>query len=268
MEKINTTIDATDISVNGKTIQASAIDTEIQYHPSKTRREAMIKAAETLIIGELLVQKAVEKGLLEDTNSDIINTRQDSIDALLDAEVDIPKASNEECQRYFEANQEKFITPPLIEANHILLAADPKDIELRGQMQVLAKKLIDALKDDPKQFVSLASQHSACSSKDLGGSLGQISYGQTVSEFERQVFAAGTGLMTTPVESRFGYHIVDIKRKIEGKPLSFDMVREKIQKYLNDKVQRKSVAQYLNRIVSEADIKGYQFNIDTSSIMQ
>ncbi len=260
--------DTPEIIVNGYIISPSDIDTEMQYHPAPTRRQAMIKAAESLIIGELLVQKAEEKGLSKNIDIDMINEQPALIDSLLDQEVEVPKATEEECLRYFEANTEKFTTSPLIEANHILLAADPKDLEQRTQMRELAENLIKQLSNVPEQFATLAKQYSVCSSRDVGGSLGQLSYGQTVSEFERQVFAADTGLMATPVESRFGYHVVFIAHKVEGKPLDFDVVKEKIKTYLNDKVQRKAISQYLNRIVSEATIEGYEFDIGLSSTMQ
>jgi len=257
-----------DIIVNGSVIPASAIDTEVQYHPAETRRQAMIKAAETLIIGELLAQKAVEKGVLSEKNSSITDEQPALIDTLLDQEASTPNATEQECLRYFEANPEKFKTAPLIEASHILLPAEPKDLEHRAETKQLAESLIEQVQSQTASFHDLAKEFSACSSKEVGGSLGQLSYGQTVSEFERQVFAADTGLMETPVESRFGYHVVLIARKVDGKPLSFEMVKEKIQTYLNDKVKRKAISQYLNLLVQEAKIEGYQFDIDASPLMQ
>jgi peptidyl-prolyl cis-trans isomerase C len=257
-----------DIIVNGSVIPASAIDTEVQYHPAETRRQAMIKAAETLIIGELLAQKAVEKGVLSEKNSSITDEQPALIDTLLDQEASTPNATEQECLRYFEANPEKFKTAPLIEASHILLPAEPKDLEHRAETKQLAESLIEQVQSQTASFHDLAKEFSACSSKEVGGSLGQLSYGQTVSEFERQVFAADTGLMETPVESRFGYHVVLIARKVDGKPLSFEMVKEKIQTYLNDKVKRKAISQYLNLLVQEAKIEGYQFDIESSLLMQ
>ncbi|MFT6268089.1 MAG: peptidyl-prolyl cis-trans isomerase C [Alphaproteobacteria bacterium] len=46
------------------------------------------------------------------------------------------------------------------------------------------------------------------------------------------------------------------------------MVEDKIIKYLNDKVHRKAISQYLHRLVSEADINGFAFKIDESTLMQ
>ena len=257
-----------EITVNGHVIPASAIDTEVQYHPAENRRKAMIHAAEALIIGEILVQKAAEKGLCDSIDRNIVDQQPALIDSLIDLEIDIPVATEQECQRYFAVNTDKFTSSPLIEASHILLVAEPKDVEQRAQMQALALTLIEKLQNQESTFAQLAKAYSKCPSKEVGGSLGQLSNGQTVSEFERQVFASDIGLMSTPVESRYGFHIVFIARKVAGKPLSYDLVKDKIGTYLNDKVQRKAISQYLHRIVGEADIQGFHFDVDTSPLMQ
>ena len=257
-----------EISVNGHIIPASAIDTEVQYHPAENRRQAMVQAAETLIIGEILVQKAAEKGLSDSIDRNLVDQQPALIDALIDSEVTIPQATEQECQRYFDINGNKFTSSPLIEASHILLPAEPKDLEQRALMQSLAQTLIEKLQTKEATFAELARAHSFCPSKEVGGSLGQLSNGQTVSEFERQVFASDVGLMPTPVESRYGFHVVFIARKVPGKSLSYDMVKDKIETYLNDRVQRKAISQYLHRLVSEADIQGFHFDVEASQLMQ
>ena len=257
-----------DITVNGKTISAAMIDAEVQHHPAESRRQAMVKAAETLIIGELVTQKAMEKGIPLNPKSDAIEQNSQLIDSLLASEVCVPEATTEECERYYSANKGTFKTAPLIEASHILIASDPKDLEHRAESHALAVNLIHKLQGGESTLGELAKQFSSCPSKDVDGSLGQLSYGQTVREFERQVFAASEGLMPQPVETRYGYHVVLVARKVDGKPLSFDMVREKIKQYLNDKVHRKALSQYLHRLVSEADIQGFKFEFDDSMLMQ
>ena len=44
------------IQVNNASISEAAIMAEMQYHPANNKRSAMLKAAESLIIGELLRQ--------------------------------------------------------------------------------------------------------------------------------------------------------------------------------------------------------------------
>lgn len=257
-----------DILVNGCKILASKIDAEIQYYPASTRREAMIQAAESLIIEELLSQKAKQKGLIQTASDKFADNHPDLVDKLISQEANIPECTETECRRYFESNRDKFTSAPLVEAKHILLAADPQNLEERAKMQQIAETLLAQLRQDIGQFSRFAKSYSACPSKEVGGNLGQVSNGQTVPEFQRQLFAADAGLMASPIESRFGYHLVFIQRKVEGILLPYEQVKVKIQHYLNDKVQRKAIAQYLHRLVSEADIQGFEFDLSSSPLMQ
>ena len=206
-----------EIVINGRTIGAAAIDSEVQYHPASSRREAMVKAAETLIIRELIVQRAQELTLLAPSAQPDNDQESNLIDDLMDIEAKVPKATEDECKRYYQANPEKFFTSPLVEAKHILLLAEPKDLECRAECKAIAEQIIISLEQQQQSFSELALKYSACSSKDTGGSLGQLSNGQTVAEFQRQVFASAEGLLPQPIESRFGFHVVFINRKVPVK---------------------------------------------------
>jgi len=89
------------------------------------------------------------------------------------------------------------------------------------------------LQQKEESFAQLALKFSACPSKETGGSLGQLSSGQTVAEFQRQVFASEEGLLPRPIESRFGFHVVFISRKVPGKELPYSMVKAKINATAN-----------------------------------
>ncbi len=263
-----TLLNTPEITVNGTQISAAMIDAEIQYHPSASRREAMVKAAETLIIYELVMQKAIAKGIATEKDKGFSDQQAALTDQLIQSELSVPEATAEECERYYSANVDTFKSSPLVEVDHILIASDPQDLEHRAESLKLAEQLINLIVSKEASLAQLAKRYSACPSKEVGGSLGQITQGQTVSEFERQVFAAPEGLMMQPVESRYGYHVVFVARKVAGQVLPYEMVKEKIERYLNDKVQRKAVSQYLHRLVSEADIKGFAFDFDQSMLMQ
>jgi len=254
------------ITVNQTQIPEDKILAEMQYHPAESRREAMFKAAESLIIGELFRQRARTLGIPVSDDT-VESSDADFIEALVEQEVTIPDASEEDCRQYFEANPGKFETSPLLEVKHILLAVPKEDDAGRAEAKMRADALLDILKGGA-DFGKLAKRESSCPSKETGGSLGQLSKGQTVPEFERQVFVAEPGLMPRPVESRYGFHLVYIERKIPGKPLSFEQVREKIAEYLNEKVRRKAMAQYIQVLIAEAEIEGYDFQVDGSPLMQ
>ena len=82
----------------------------------------------------------------------------------------------------------------LLEVRHILLGCAPDDEEGGIFNKEKSAILIDALRGG-ENFAVLAREESACPSKEVGGSLGQISRRQTVPEFERQVFAAEPSLL-------------------------------------------------------------------------
>lgn len=258
------------IRVNQTEIDTDIIANEMQYHPAETQRESMIKASESLVISELVKQKAKTLGLEVDATGDKekdLNEEQ-FLQKLLDIEVDFPKASAQDCQNYFEHNPEKFMTSPLFDVRHILLMAKKEDEVARIEAHDKAQEMVKHLKAKPQDFANLARQYSSCDSSGNGGHLGQISKGQTVDEFERQVFNCELGLVEAPVASRYGYHVVMVDNKEEGKPLEFEMVEERIRDYLNEKVRRKSIAQYIQTLINDADIEGFDFSVSDSPLLQ
>lgn len=255
------------ISVNNVSIDADSVYQEMQYHPAPSRDLAEHHAAVTLVVGELLRQRAQDLGLeVRDNNAP--TAEDDHIEQLIAQEVAIPDATEDECRKYFETNRDQFYTSPLLDVSHILIAGDPKDEQQRAYAYDIADRLLAQVRKKPDDLRHLARQHSDCDSSGNGGSLGQIEKGQTVSEFERQVFRASVGLLKSLVETRYGYHIVQIHNKVEGQALDYDMVSDRIRDYLNEKVRRKAVAQYINALMAEADIKGIQIDHATSPLMQ
>ena len=248
------------IQVNNIPISEAAIMAEMQYHPADSKRTAMLKAAESLVIGELLRQRATALGLE-------ISTENNYLDALLAHEVVIPTATDAECEQYYKLNPQRFTSSPLLEVRHILLAAAPEDDAARVEAKTLSEILIQQLHQGTP-FVEAARTYSACPSKETGGSLGQISRGQTVPEFERQIFSAEPGLMPQGVESRYGVHVVEVMRKVPGQPLPYSAVKQKIADYLNEKVRRKAIAQYIHQLIVQANIDGYDFQLSDSPLMQ
>ncbi|MDX1705917.1 peptidylprolyl isomerase [Pseudidiomarina sp.] len=254
------------INVNQVTIAEPAIMAEVQYHPSDSKEQAMQRAAESLIIGELLRQRAAALNLTVGDESEQASD-QDFLDALIEREVSVPEADEEACATYFQQNPDRFTTSPLLEVRHILLAAAPDDELDRVNAKTMAEQIIKQLQEGGN-FTRLAKGHSACPSSATQGSLGQISKGQTVPEFERRVFTASEGLLPHPVETRYGFHVVAVDRKIEGQPLPYEAVKGKIAEYLSEKVHRKAMAQYIHTLIQDADIEGYDFSVSDSPLLQ
>src|SRR5690606_52936 len=88
----------------------------------------------------------------------------------------------------------------------------------------------------PERFAEMARALSACPSAATGGSLGQIATGQTAPEFEAALAGlAPQTLCPHPVETRYGVHVVRLDRKIPGRTLPFELVRQRIAEYLAER---------------------------------
>ncbi|WLQ15769.1 peptidylprolyl isomerase [Hahella aquimaris] len=254
---------STDISVNGVAISEAAMCQEMQYFPSESREDALNQAARALIIGELLRQRAQALGMETDGLS-----RDEVIEQLLQQEAPVREPTVAECERFYQGHPQQFSSSPLVEARHILLAAAPDDVKERSLKLEQAKVLIERLQSHPEQFAMLAQKFSACPSKEQGGSLGQLSRGQTVAEFEAAVFRHDHGLIASPVESRYGVHVVWVERNIPGDLLPFSYVEDKLRSYLHELAERRAIVDYLHRLVEAAEIHGYRFAQDGSPLLQ
>lgn len=255
------------VRVNGVQMEADAIAREMQYHPAESQREAMFLATQALVLQELLLQRAreIELQVQPRDNESIDETL---VRCLLEQEVQVPAVTEAELELYYRNNPRKFTTPPLLAARHILLAADPQDSEGRSDQAQLARTLLQQLQQGAVGFDELVREYSDCPSREQGGELGQISTGQTVPEFEKQLLRLPEGLAGQAIESRYGYHLVEVQQRIEGQLLPFEIVRDKISAELGQRSWHKSVAQYLQILVAQANVEGIALQGAASPLLQ
>lgn len=250
------------VYVGDSLIPEKDIAREMQHHPAEEVAEAWHDAARSLAIRELLLQQA-NRLQLADTLDE-----EDRIAQVLEQELDVPDLTDAQCERFYAANPNRFCSPTLMAVSHILLEAPPDDPEDRIRQEEVARGLLEALLNGSSQFVDIAKQYSACESRHQGGSLGQISKGQTVDEFERPVLSLQEGLHCELIESRYGWHIVRVDQRIDGEQLPYEHVKPQIMQYLNESVTRRAFRQYLQVLAAETGVEGVDLEIPDSPLMQ
>ena len=192
---------------------------------------------------------------------------QAAIEALLEREVTTPTPGEDECRRYYDANSTRFAVGELVFARHILFAVTPgAPIEA---IRRTAEACLREVQSHPERFASLAKESSNCPSGQHGGNLGQLSRGETVPEFERELFS-GTepGVLPRLVKTRYGFHVVAVDRHIEGRAVPFEEARERIAHYLAERVQAQALAQYVRVLAGEAQISGVDLGAVSSPLVQ
>jgi peptidyl-prolyl cis-trans isomerase C len=249
------------VFVGGQEIPADAIAAEAQNHPAASAEEAWAAAAEALTVRQLLLDEAGRLGItpgdMSDEHGRPLTPEDALIDALLSQAIQTPKADEETCRRFYENHPERFVTPPLVEAAHILIEADPADDLAMGLATGDARGLIRQLEADPDCFADLARRNSACPSRAQGGHLGQVQPGQMVKPFEEALFALPENtLCPHPIRTRFGVHVIRSGHRVEGWQLPFEAARSIIAEYLEEASYRRAVAQYIAILAEQAGISG------------
>jgi peptidyl-prolyl cis-trans isomerase C len=251
----------TTVSVNGVVIPHDAIAREVQHHPEQTPVRAWQQAVRALAVRELLLQEACRQGLTTEPRTDGHGRREAAEEALIrdlmEREVSVPEPDEDTCRRYYDRNRVRFRSPDIYQASHILIVARPDQPDAFGAARVCAERLLALVKEDPARFAELAAAHSACPSASAGGSLGQLTKGDTTPEFERALLRLAPGQVTTaPVETRYGFHVIRLDRVISGRQLPYSLVCERIADYLAERARRTALAQFIARLAARAAISG------------
>ena len=74
----------------------------------------------------------------------------------------------------------------------------------------ICNQIKEQINNGDLDFVEAAEQYSLCPSGDVGGGLGTFGKGQMVKEFEDVVFSAPINEVQGPVQTQFGYHLIEV----------------------------------------------------------
>jgi peptidyl-prolyl cis-trans isomerase C len=210
--------------VNGREITENDIKTNISRFPRERQsqfysEQGRKQLLDQMISFELIYNDALENGIekdeqylaqLELAKKELLT--QASINKLL-SEVSV---SDSEIEDYYNANKDMFAASPSVTAKHILVDSKEKANDIKGEIE------------SGKSFEEAAQEYSSCPSKSEGGNLGSFSKGQMVPEFEEAAFNLELGVVSEPVETQFGFHLIKVEDKEEGKSKSFDEVKTMI----------------------------------------
>lgn len=133
-------------------------------------------------------------------------------------------------KEYYETRKVQYARPS-VRARHILV----KELSL-------AEDLVKQLREGA-DFAALAKQYSIDPGSSVrGGDLGWFEKGKMIAAFSEVAFSVEINQITDPVETRFGFHIIEVLEKRETTPL--DDVRAEIQTAL----EKEAIDTYMNEL--------------------
>lgn len=178
---------------------------------------------EELIDQRLLALDAVNDGLLSDRETQLrIAAAEERILGNIRVETYLRDRVNETTiRRLYEEQAALADRGPEIRARHILVADKAKAKE------VLAK--IEA----GEEFGALARTKSIdAGTRERGGDLGYFSKDMLEDDFTKPVFATEVGKRTSPFETEFGWHIVEVLDKRPARAPKFEQMRPQIVNFM------------------------------------
>jgi parvulin-like peptidyl-prolyl isomerase len=142
-------------------------------------------------------------------------------------EVEVPQA---ELLEYYQQNSTQYSTPESRDVRHILIAEQGANDQVDFATSKTEADRIYAELQNGGDFAALAKEHSADpGSKTNGGKL-TITRGQTVPEFDKTSFEAKEGVVSEPVKTQYGYHIIEALSPVrEAESTPFKKVRASIE---------------------------------------
>ncbi len=232
--------------VNGQNVTQGMIDAQLAALPPKQQDQIkaggqMARFEEQVVLGELLYQEALKLKLDADPKVKAalaFADRNALAGALIEATI-ATRVNDQAIQAWYDGHAVQFVRPQ-VKARHILFAKEAK---------ADAETALAEIKADRTRFAAIAIEKSTDKgSGKEGGELGWFEKGRMVEEFANAAFAANKGDLVGPVESKFGFHIIEVEDKRESIPL--DEVKDK----LKDQVSKEVVEAYIEELKKAATI--------------
>jgi peptidyl-prolyl cis-trans isomerase D len=155
------------------------------------------------------------------------------------------KLSENDLKDYFDAHRENYDRKEQAKARHILISV-PSSAGIADQAKA-KQTLVDLrskIQAGKMTFSAAASQFSQdTGSQKKGGELGWLDKGATVKEFDDALFRLKKGEISQPVQTKFGYHLIQLEDYQNAHKSTFSEVRSKVEKQYR---QEKAINQILS----------------------
>ena len=223
-------------TVAGKEIKESDLQVMINRYPADKKAffqtgEAKKQLLEQMISFELINNLGKELKV-DETEEYIDNVNQATKDIL--TQVTLNKVlldvtvTEEDALKYYNENKNVFAQPATVSAKHILVDSEE-----------LCENIKKEIANNEVSFEEAAAKYSTCPSKEQGGNLGSFGKGMMVPEFEDAAFELDINVVSEPVKTQFGYHLIKVEGKNEGHERAFDEVKNQIVDTLLQQMQER-----------------------------
>lgn len=173
---------------------------------------------------------------------------------------------DQEVRNFFDRHRDDLATPVLAHTRHILLRVQPGSSEEVRTAQAARIAEIRAQVDaDGSNFESLARQYSESPTASRGGDMGPLYAPQMIPEYAEAIMNLQAGDISDPVQSRYGFHIIQVLEKEEGSAANFEELEERLRLEVRQQKRAEAFQKFLKEERERVEIEKFPENIKTNS---
>lgn len=140
---------------------------------------------------------------------------------------------------FYEMHHERFHTPEVRVARHILITINPDYPEnTRDAARERIMQVSEKLANRTNRFGEFAKRYSECPSAMEGGKLGELTRGQLYESLDATLFGMQAEEISRPVESELGFHLLYCEKIKPAKKVPLTKAAPRIRELLQERHRR------------------------------
>ena len=229
------TVNGTDITLGHMIVAMASLPQQYQQMADETLYTGILEQlVQQTILAQSYSQDMPLRAKLALENEERSLRAGEAIENLLDGAI-----TEEEIVAAYETQTAGFEPTEEFNAAHILVATEEEALAIKADL------------DGGADFASLAREKSTGPSGPGGGDLGWFGMGQMVPAFEAATISLEQGEISGPVQTQFGWHIIQLNDTRATQAPSLEELRPEIMASL----QREEIQNILNSATADADIQ-------------
>lgn len=209
------TVDGDEITEGDLMLAAEELQAELQSVPADQRRAFLL----TVMIDMRLMAEAARADGLDQTEQfarRLAYLEDQALRREFFNQIVANEVNDEAVQAAYDELAAEYEPTPEVRARHILVETEDEANDIRAEIE------------GGRDFADAAGEYGTDGTASNGGDLGFFSPGMMVPEFEEAALALEVGELSQPVQTQFGWHLIQLEERRVSEVPPLDQVRPQV----------------------------------------
>lgn len=165
-----------------------------------------------------------------------------------------------ELRERYNREKEQYRLPERARLREIVIVKPDNAAEVDAARQRVTAAA-EAVRAAGADFAKVAAEVSESGTKEKGGDLGEIAKGELLPDLDAAVFAAQSGAVIGPIETRSGWHILKVEQRLPSEVPAFESIKDRLRRDASDETFQRDMKAYIDKLRADAYIQIHEQNI-------